>query len=132
MIIKVTPNKKRAQSILSMIDTTLEMTNQIDKKFTSNLTKEYYDCIREALTIIMLMDGYKTYGERAHKEAIEYLGQSYQEFTKKEIIFIDTMRDLRNKVYYEGFKINQDYLDRNNNRILEIINKLKTIIKSKF
>lgn len=39
-------------------------------KFSSIVTKEYYDVIRELMSVILLLDGYKTYGERAHKKLI--------------------------------------------------------------
>ena len=47
---RVTPNKEKARSILKMVDTTLEMINQIDKRrFPSNVAKEYYEAIRELI-----------------------------------------------------------------------------------
>ena len=59
-LIRITPNKEKAQSILKMVNTTLDMIKQIDKsKFPSNVTKEYYEVIRELASIILLLDGYK-------------------------------------------------------------------------
>lgn len=70
-LIKVTPDKEKAQSILKMVDSTIEMIEVIDiTKFSSIVTKEYYDVIRELMSVILLLDGYKTYGERAHKKLI--------------------------------------------------------------
>ena len=41
-LIRVTPNKEKAKSILKMVETTLEMIRQIDThKFPSNVAKEY-------------------------------------------------------------------------------------------
>ena len=62
-LIKITPDKEKAQSILKMVDTTLEMIKVIDiNKFSSNVTKEYYDAIRELMGVVLLLDGYKIYG----------------------------------------------------------------------
>ena len=73
-LIKVTPDKEKAKSILKMVDTTIEMIKLIDiTKFSSNITKEYYDAIRELISVVLLLDGYETYGEGAHKKLIEYL-----------------------------------------------------------
>ena len=47
----------------------------ISISLVSNITKEYYDLIRELISVVLLLDGYKTYGEGAHKKLIEYLNQ---------------------------------------------------------
>ena len=49
-LIKITPDKEKAKSILKMVEKTLEMINSLDiNKFPSNITKEYYEVIRELL-----------------------------------------------------------------------------------
>ncbi len=68
-IIKITPNKEKASSIQKMVEATLEMISTLNiDKFPSNITKEYYEVIRELISIVLLLDGYKTYGEGAHKK----------------------------------------------------------------
>lgn len=119
-LIKITPDKEKAKSILKMVETTLEMIKSIDKiKFSSNVTKEYYEIIRELTSIILLLDGYKVIGERAHKKQIEYLEQNYKEFTSAEINLMDDLRITRNKIAYDGFFVTE---------IFNIIDKLKSII----
>jgi hypothetical protein len=131
-LIKITPNKEKAQSILKMVDTTIEMIKVIDAgKFSSNVTKEYYDVIRELLSVILLLDGYKTYGEGAHKKLIEYIQSNYKEFNEYEISLIDDLRITRNKIAYDGFFVDKDYIDRKNNDIQEIISKLKKTVNEK-
>ncbi len=145
-LIRITPNKERAQSILKMVETTLEMVNNIDKdKFPSNVAKEYYEVIRELISIILLLDGYKAVGEGAHKKQIEYLEANYKEFVKAEIILIDDLRitrnkiaylidDLRitrNKIVYDGFFVKESYVDRKITDILKMIGKLKLIVNKK-
>ncbi|MEK6983934.1 MAG: hypothetical protein AABX33_05150 [Nanoarchaeota archaeon] len=96
-LIKITPNKEKAHSIFKMVEITLEMIKQIDKsKFPSNITKEYYEVVRELISIILLLDGYKTMGEGAHKRQIEYLEANYKDFSKHETAFIDDLRVTRN------------------------------------
>lgn len=85
-LIKVTPDKEKAKSILKMVETTIEMITVIDStKFSSNITKEYYDVIRELISVVLLLDGYKTYGEGAHKKLIEYLQTKNRGFSEYEI-----------------------------------------------
>lgn len=131
-LIKITPNKEKAKSILKMVETTLEMIKNIDiNKFPSNVTKEYYDIIRELLSVVLLLDGYKTYGEGAHKKLIDYLDLNYKEFNRSEISLINDLRNTRNKIAYDGFFVDKDYIERKIITIKEVVEKLKEIIKGK-
>lgn len=131
-LIKITPSKEKAQSILRMVDTTIEMIKAIDvNKFSSNVTKEYYDVIRELISVVLLLDGYKTYGEGAHKKLVEYLQSNYKKFSEYEISLIGDLRITRNKIAYDGFFVDKDYIERKIEDIQEIIRKLKEIIKKK-
>jgi hypothetical protein len=97
--IKTAPDREKAKSILKMVETTLEMIDTIDsKKFTSHVVKEYYEVIRELITVILLLDGYKTHGEGAHKKLIEYIEKNYAEFKVHDITLIDDLRIIRNKL----------------------------------
>lgn len=129
-LIKITPDKQKAQSIMKMVDTTIEMIKVIDAgKFSSNVTKEYYDVIRELLSVILLLDGYKTYGEGAHKKLIEYIQSNYKEINEYQISLIDDLRITRNKIAYDGFFVDNDYIKRKIKDIHIIINELRDIIK---
>lgn len=131
-LIKVTPDKEKAKSILRMADTTIEMIKATDvTKFSSNITKEYYDVIRELISVVLLLDGYKTYGEGAHKKLIEYLQTKNMGFTEYEILLIDDLRITRNKVTYDGFFVEGDYIERKIRDIQKIIARLKGVIKKK-
>ena len=131
-LIRITPNKEKAQSILKMVEITLEMIKHIDRtQFPSNITKEYYEVIRELMSIILLLDGYKTVGEGAHKRMIEYLRDSYKQFNYSEISLIDNLRVIRNKIAYDGFFVKERYINRNLKNIQNIIEKIKKIINEK-
>lgn len=131
-LIKITPDKEKAKSILKMADITLEMIKVIDvKKFSSNLTKEYYDVIRELISAVLLLDGYKTYGEGAHKKLIDYIQSKHKEFSEYEILLIDDLRITRNKIAYDGFFVENEYIERKVKDIQKIIMKLREIIDKK-
>ena len=131
-IIKITPDKEKAKSILKMADTTINMIKVIDMaKFSSNLTKEYYDVIRELISVVLLLDGYKTYGEGAHKKLVEYIKSKYGEFEEYEILLIDDLRITRNKIAYDGFFVDKSYIEQKIKDINKIIAKLQSIIKKK-
>ena len=131
-IIRITPDKEKAKSILKMADTTINMIKVIDMaKFSSNLTKEYYDVIRELISVVLLLDGYKTYGEGAHKKLVEYIKSKYGEFDEYEILLIDDLRITRNKIAYDGFFVDKSYIEQKIKGINKIIAKLQSIIKKK-
>lgn len=131
-LVKITPNKEKAKSILRMAETTLNMIEHIDSgKFVSNVTKEYYDVIRELMTAVLFMDGYKVYGEEAHKRLIDYFKEKYSEFTQSELYTLDSLRITRNKIAYDGFFVTEDYLDRRKKEIWSILSKLKDILNKR-
>ncbi|HJX06269.1 MAG TPA: hypothetical protein VJ461_06175 [Candidatus Nanoarchaeia archaeon] len=131
-IIRVTPDRKKAESILGMVEQTLAMLRTIDEtRFPSQVAKELYDVIRELISIIMLLDGYKTFGEGAHKVAIDYLKSYYTCFSASEISLIDRLRIIRNRITYDGFFVQSDFVARRKVRLRAIIDKLKKIISKK-
>ncbi len=133
-LIRITPNKEKAKSILKMAEVSLEAIKTRDsKKFTSIVTKEYYEVIRELISTILLLDGYKTEGEGSHKKLIDYLAENYKtKFSRQEIVLLEELRNTRNKIAYDGFFVPEYYLDTRIKEIKNIISKLKEIINKKF
>lgn len=131
-LVKISPDKDKAKSILKMVDTTLQMIASINqKKFPSNVVKEYYEVLRELITVILLLDGFKTKGEGAHKKLILYLRENYKEFQESELALLEDLRITRNKIAYDGFFVTDDYLDRKKKNIETTVQKLKHIIDKK-
>ena len=131
-IVRITPDKEKAKSIMKMVETSLDMIISINsKKFPSNIVKEYYEVLRELASVVLLLDGFKTTGEGAHKRLIEYLASNYNQLTEYDVSLLEELRTVRNKIAYEGFFVTEDYLKRNKAAMLEIIKKLKDIILAK-
>ena len=132
-LLKVTPNKERVRSILKLVDVTLEMIDSLDhKKFITLITRDYYDIIRELITALLLLDGFKTEGEGAHKKLIEYLSIAYKnDFKRHEIILLEDLREKRNKISYEGLFVTENYLISREQEIKSIISMLKETINKK-
>jgi len=122
-LIKITPDKEMAKSIVettSLIEERIK--NQDRQKMTSLIISDYYEIIKELITAILLVDGYKTL---SHKDLIEYIKEKHKDFSEHEISVLDNLRILRNRVAYEGFKIEPSYLNRNEALFKSIIDKLK-------
>ncbi|MDO8509463.1 MAG: hypothetical protein Q7S27_07345 [Nanoarchaeota archaeon] len=131
MIIKVTPDKERVKSILQLIKEREEFVKLIDhQKFSTNAAENYYEIIKELASALILLDGFKTSGDSAHRDLIDYL-INYKEFTEQDISFLNDLRIKRNNSSYDGKKIDPSYLTNHKGKILELIEKLKKTIKDK-
>ena len=128
-LIRIAPDKEKAKNILEMIGLIEERINtQYKIKFAPLIISDYYEIIKELITALLLIDGYKTL---SNKDLITYLKLNYLVIDVHEIILIDTLRIIRNRVTYEGFKIQKDYLEDNKLKYIQIIKKLKSLIEGK-
>src|SRR3989344_4076554 len=98
-MIKITPDKEKARSMLKMAKTTMDMASAIDyKRFPSNIIVEFYNVARQLMAVIALLDGFKTKGEGAHRTLIEYTAQNYKKLSAYEIHLLYDLRTLRNRI----------------------------------
>jgi len=131
MIIKVFPDKERVKMTLKRIEERIRYISQIDiKEFYSIKAENYYEVIRELISGLLLLKGFKTVGENAHKELVELLAKN-KKFSEEEIRLIDDLRIRRNKFLYEAKPIGLIYIENNKDKIEAIINKLKKELKEK-
>ena len=128
-LIKITPDKERARSILKMISLLEERIQHQDReRMTSLIITDYYEIVKELITAILLIDGYKTL---SHKDLIAYVKEHYSSFSMHDITNLDALRKLRNRVAYEGYFVEVFYLDRNEVLFKEIIQKLKDSVSNR-
>lgn len=128
-LIKTTKDKERIKSIFGIVELIEKRIHKEDKSaFSPLILSDYYEIIKELMTAILLCDGFKTLN---HRDLIEYLELNQKEFNKSEILEIDKLRIMRNRIVYEGFKISSNYLINSESIFQEIIKKLKLLVKSK-
>ncbi|MFH1310799.1 MAG: hypothetical protein ABIH65_00130 [Nanoarchaeota archaeon] len=86
MIIKVFPDKEKAKSILKMANSREQFLKDMEKIkiYSTIITENYYEIIKELCIAVILTDGYKAIGENAHKELIDFM-RRYKEFNDFEI-----------------------------------------------
>ncbi|MBI5332051.1 MAG: hypothetical protein HZB65_00600 [Candidatus Aenigmarchaeota archaeon] len=153
---KIEPNRMTAVSILKMVEVRKEaLKNSItiltenkmtffeshlscqgkkyytflnNEKFTTIIVEDYYEIIKEIITAILEMDGFKTL---SHEALIAYLAEYYKEFSGYDIDFLDRLRKTRHKIAYKGFFVEKDYLDRSNKKLDQIIGILTNILKNR-
>jgi len=126
---KIKPDKEMAKSLLKMMEIRQNAVESLDKeKFASIIVEGYYEIVKEGITALMSIDGYKTL---SHEVLIGYIKEFYKEFSESEVYFIDQLRKIRNRIVYKGFFVQKDYLDRNKKQLKEITEKLRKIIEQK-
>lgn len=129
-IFAMTPNPERAKSILTQIEVRKDaMKRFLPQKHATLLVEAYYEIIKELLTALLAIDGYKTL---SHTALIDYLKEKYnKEFTEIEVYTIDEFRKIRNKISYEGHIVSQEYYERKKDIAERLMQKLQTRIEGK-
>lgn len=126
---KVGVDKKKSISLEKMARIILERLNSLDKlKYPSNTLDDYYDILYQLMESVSLLKGIKFYGDYAHKELIDWVCDNF-EFNEQEKVFLQMIRNYRNKISYEGFFVKPNFIKQNDEKILEIIEKLNKIIR---
>lgn len=124
-VIKVTPDKEKAKNLYKMIKIILNRIKNTDRNsFTSLIVSDYYEVLKELITAILICKGIKIL---SHKLLIE---QIKSELTEEEYYLVDEIRVIRNKINYDGFFVEIDYLNRKEDKIKTVITKLSKILEN--
>lgn len=119
MIITTKIDKQMAKSLVKMAGITLERLKTTDQeKYPANTLTDYYDAIHKLMEALALLHGIKTKGEGAHQELIDYITKE-EKLNEQARQLLHQMREYRNRIHYEGFDINRNYIVLNE----QIINK---------
>lgn len=131
MITKVQSDKQKSESLKKMAEVTLMRLSKTNmEEYPSNTLSDYYDIIHKLLEVITLKEGIKVRGEGAHQELIDYVTK--QKIIDEKIrIFLQEMRDYRNRIAYEGFNVNKNYILLNKVGIEKIIKHLFDLLVEK-
>ena len=124
MITKIKPDKQKSESLKKMAKITLDRLNQTDiQKYPTNTLLDYYDIIHKLMEAITLKEGAKIKGEGAHQELIEYIAKN-NKINEQTRQLLQQMRDYRNRISYEGFMIQSNYINLNKTSINNLIKNL--------
>ena len=131
MIVKINPDLEKAKSIFGLVKSRISIIDSLKKvEFPTVVAENYYEIIKELISISLLVDGLKAVGENAHRDLIERFGK-YTVLNNQEIAIIQDLRIKRNKSLYEGKQIEKIYLDNNENNLIEIMAKLEKYVKDR-
>ena len=127
-IIKITPDKNKAKSILKMVEVREKRIQETKSdQFSSLLVEDFYEIIKELATAVINLNGYKTL---SHKILFEKLIED-KIFSQNEIEIIEDLRRKRNKIVYDGFFVKEHYLIDREKIINSISDRLKKIVREK-
>ncbi|MFH1364999.1 MAG: hypothetical protein ABIH28_00225 [archaeon] len=88
MIISTKVDKEKAKSIYALLLNRKKFLEslKINENSSTIIGETYYEIIKELGVVILLLKGFKVYGEYAHKEILEYLEK--ENILTKEETFI--------------------------------------------
>lgn len=122
---KVEPDNDKIASILKMCRIRLRVINGIvlDEETASIIATDYYEVIKELLVALLLKKGLKSDN---HECLISFFKENYrkQEYEAK---IIYQLKDVRNRVSYDGVFVKKDYIEMNKlefNHIIKLLHKL--------
>ena len=125
MKIEIKPDEQKAEALKKMAEITLKRLEETDKeKYPSNTLNDYYDVIHKLIEAVSINEGVKIKGEGAHQQLIEYVAKK-KNLNEQDRIFLQEMRDIRNRISYEGFMVNKNYISLNIKKIGKIIEILR-------
>jgi len=126
---KQRPDLEKARSLTKIAELRMERAAKTElPRFSTLVVEEYYEVIKEISTGIMCTEGWKT---TSHELMIGYLAEFHMEITQLELVLIDQLRIMRNDMDYRGITIDSEYLGRNQDAILSVIKRLRTILDKK-
>jgi hypothetical protein len=87
---RVRPDKEMARSMLKMIEVRMRMMESVSREdFASLVAEGYYEVIKETVTALMALDGYKTL---SHEVLVGYLKEFFPQFSESEVLLVDRLR----------------------------------------
>jgi len=124
---KIKPDRERAVSLQKLA---AKRQKSIERRRNTEepefLIEDYYEVIKELITAILAVKGYKSY---SHECLISYLEEKQSEIEASELKMIDQLRQTRNDLLYRGTPVAKGLLKRREKEIRKVIEKLKTILE---
>ena len=129
MMVQVQPDKHKSEALKKMAEITLQRLESTKlEEYPSNTLTDYYDIIHKFLEALTISCGIKFKGDGAHQELIDYVAKA-KDLGEQTRLFLQQIREYRNRISYEGFMISKNYITLNKEKILDVINNLKELTR---
>lgn len=124
---KIEPDKEKIKSIQKICKIRLRVVDSIalDEETASVIATEYYEIIKELLTAILLKDGLKSDN---HECLISFFKMKFPKY-EYEVKTIHQLKNVRNRVSYDGIFVRKDYIEMNQSEFKHIIELLKGVLQ---
>ena len=124
---KVEKDTEKIKSILKMTNLELGIISKIEinADTSSKLVKDYYEVIKELLIALLLSYGLKSSN---HECLVSFLKMEFP-MHEYEAKTIHELKNMRNRVSYDGYFVDQDYVNKNKPEFEHIISLLNELIK---
>ena len=123
-----TPNPSEARSLKKMASIRMEDNDRRERteENISLIVETYWEINRQLITGLLNLKGFKSYSQDC---LIIFLEEFYN-LKKNELELLDQLRRLRNDIDYRGEFLDREYLDRNEENIKQITEKLEDCLDS--
>ena len=124
---KVEIDGDKIKSILKMADIELGIIKNIpvNDNSASKLVKDYYEIIKELMTALLLSYGLKSDN---HECLVSFTKRKYPRY-EYEVKIIHDLKNIRNRVSYDGFFVKKGYIENNRLELWHIIDLLKKLVE---
>ncbi|MBW2988475.1 hypothetical protein KY318_03105, partial [Candidatus Woesearchaeota archaeon] len=106
-VFKISKDEARARALVCLARDRFEFVKSMSHKRAYKIVEECYEIIKELLTALMYLDGFKTL---SHLALLEYFSNNYNVLDKKQLKLIDKLRKFRNSIVYYGEQVKQEFL----------------------
>ncbi len=123
----ISADQDKINSILKMCAIRLKFAQkqEIDNETASLIIEDYYEIIKELLTALLLKNELKSDN---HECLISYFKKNYPNH-EYETNIIYELKNIRNRITYDGFFVEKEYLTRNKLEFEHIITIITKLIK---
>ena len=123
---KVDVDDDKIVSIIKMCDIRLRVLKgvKLDEETASVIAADYYEIIKELLTALLLKNGLKS---NNHECLISFFKFEFPQY-EYEFKVIHQLKNVRNRVSYDGVIVKKDYIEANKLEFNHIIEVLKEIV----
>ena len=124
---KISVDKDKINSMLKMCSVRMKFVKKqkINNEIASIIAENYYEIVKELLTALLLKKGLKSDN---HECLISYLKENYPNY-EYEINLIYELKNIRNRISYDGLFVDKDYLIKNKLEFENIIKILTVLVK---
>jgi hypothetical protein len=121
MMERVAPDKPKAIALRKASERIIARLDHTPKyDFPSDTLIDYYSALHCVLEAYAVERGFKTKGEGAHQILIDWICDQ-RNISFKLRKFLQQLREIRNKAYYDGFEVPPNFLPENEPTIKHII-----------